>query len=253
MNVEPLHPGEGLVVQKYGGSSLATPERIRRVADRRRLRRPPAIASAWSSRRWETRPTTWSGSRPRSRRTRRARAGHAARRLANGFRWHSSRWRSSTSVATAVSFTGAAGRHHHRCDPRQGADHRGPAEPRRPGTGFGHHRHRRRFPGRLDHRRRDHAGSGRIGHDRRRAGSSAERRRLRDLHRCRRGLHGRPSRRPRRPEAAGRLLRGDARARDERGTRADVTMRRVRRGTRHPDPCPVIPRRGGGNVGHSGG
>ncbi len=34
MNVEPLHPGEGLVVQKFGGSSLATPERVRRVAGR---------------------------------------------------------------------------------------------------------------------------------------------------------------------------------------------------------------------------
>ena len=55
---------------------------------------------------------------------------------------------------------------------------------------------RRRLPGRLDDARRDDARPRRLGHDGRRARRRARRRRLRDLHGRRGRLHRRPAHRP---------------------------------------------------------
>ena len=58
---------------------------------------------------------------------------------------------------------------------------------------------------------RHHAGPRRLGHHRGRAGGRPGRRRLRDLHRCRRCVHRRPADRAQRAPAGHRQLRGDAR------------------------------------------
>ena len=76
----------------------------------------------------------------------------------------------------------------------------------------GQDRARRRLPGRLDvDARRDDARPRRLRHDRRRARGGARRRRLRDLHRRRRRLHRRPADRPAPRSSSTGHLRGDAR------------------------------------------
>ena len=89
-----------LVVQKYGGTSVAgaradTPRRASGSC------RPPGrtAASASSSRRWATRPTSCSSSRARSRRARIRASATCCSPRASGSRWRSSRWRSTTSAA----------------------------------------------------------------------------------------------------------------------------------------------------------
>ena len=106
-----------------------------------------------------------------------------------------------------------AGRDRDRHEPRQGAHRRDAARPRARGARRGPDRDRGRLPGRLDRQGRDHARPRRLRHDRRRARGRARRRRLRDLHRRRRRVHGRPAHLPERAQAVVRLVRGDARAR----------------------------------------
>ena len=106
-------------------------------------------------------------------------------------------------------------------------------------------RPRRRLPGRLDRfQGRDHARPRRLRHHRRRARRRARRQRLRDLHRRRRRLQRRPADRPERPQAAGRLLRGDARDVGFRSEGAAAAQRRVRAQPRRPDPLPLLVRGG---------
>ena len=53
-----------LVVQKYGGSSVAGADRIKRVARRISRERAAATTSSWSSRRWAMPPMSpWPGGR----------------------------------------------------------------------------------------------------------------------------------------------------------------------------------------------
>ena len=91
--------------------------------------------------------------------------------------------------------------------------------------------------------RRDHARPRRLGHHRGGAGGRAGRRRLRDLHRRRGRLQRRPADRARRPQAARRLLRGDARDGGLRRRRAPAALGRVRAQPRRADPLPVELRR----------
>ena len=66
---------------------------------------------------------------------------------------------------------------------------------------------------------------------------------LRDLHRRRRRLHRRPAHRAQRPQAQGHLLRGDARARQQGREGHGAARRRARLRLQHPDPRRVQLRR----------
>ena len=85
---------------------------------------------------------------------------------------------------------------------------------------------------------RDHARPRRLRHDRGRPRRGARRRGLRDLHRRRRRLQRRPANRPRRPQAPRRLLRGDARDVGLGSQGAAAAQRRVRAQPRRPHPLP---------------
>ena len=111
----------------------------------------------------------------------------------------------------AISLTGSQAGHRHRHVAHQGADPRGARRPHPRGPRRGPHRARRRLPGRLDRARRHDARPRRLGHDRGRAGRGRRRRGLRDLHRRPGRVQRRPADRPRRAQAAGRLVRRDAR------------------------------------------
>ena len=84
----------------------------------------------------------------------------------------------------------------------------------------------------------------RLGHDRRRARRRDGRRGVRDLHRRRRRLQRRPADRPRRPQAARRLLRGDARDGRVGRRRAAAARGRVRAQPRRAHPLPLLVQRG---------
>ena len=104
-------------------------------------------------------------------------------------------------------------------------------------------RARRRLPGRLDRARRHDARPRRLGHDRGRARRRGRRRGLRDLHRRPRRLQRRPADRPRRAQAAGRLVRRDARDGGLGRRRAAAAQRRVRAQPRRAHPLPIELRR----------
>ena len=113
--------------------------------------------------------------------------------------------------------------------------------PRRELRRRGQHRDRRRLPGLLerDHEHH-HARPRRVGHHRRRARRRAARRCVRDLHRRRRRLHRRPAHRAERAPAVYRHLRGDARARRLRGEDPASALGRVRPALRRADPRPLV-------------
>ncbi len=117
----------------------------------------------------------------------------------------------------------------------------------------GQHRRRRRLPGRLDGTRHHDARPRRLRHDRRRAGGRARRRRLRDLHRRVRGVHGGSARRARRTHARPRVLRRDARDGGDRRAGARAAIRRVRPQPRSAGPRPVELHVGTGHLGRRGG
>ena len=139
----------------------------------------------------------------------------------------------------AVSLTGAQagiltdGRHG---DARL-QDDPSPAHPR--GAGRRGDRAGDRLPGDLPERRRHHAGARRF----RRVGGCGRRRsraaRVRDLHRRRRGVHGRPARRAGRAAVARGRPRGDAAARRGRCRGAAAARRRARHRPRHRHPRPL--------------
>ena len=184
-----------IVVQKYGGSSVADVEHIRKVADRvaatqgggqgrrggglrhgRHHRRAAGAGQAGDAR--TPRGASWTCCSP----------------PASASRWRCSPWRCNARGVPAVSFTGSqsgivtndshtnarivevrpvprAGR----AGPRQGRD-------------------RRRLPGRVLQARGHDARPRRLRHHRGRAGRGARRRGLRDLQRRGRRLHRRPAR-----------------------------------------------------------
>ena len=105
----------GIVVQKYGGSSVADADGIKRVAQRivesqaRRARRRRGRLRDGRHHRRAARPRQ--AGQPRCRRPA---SSTCCSPPASGSRWRCSRWRSPTSAHEARSFTGSPGRRDHR-------------------------------------------------------------------------------------------------------------------------------------------
>ncbi len=225
----------GLVVQKYGGSSVGTAERIKRVAERIVATRKDGnevvvVVSAMGDTTDELMDLAQqvSPSPP---------ARELDMLLTSGERISNALVAMAISAlgAEARSFTGSQAGVITDSVARPGADHRRHPRPDPDRPGRGSHRAGRRIPGRQPgHQGHHHPRPRRLGHHRRRAGRRAERRRLRDLHRRGRRLHRRPADRAGRREAGHHHLRGDAR--DGRGRRqgADAALRRVRPPVRRP-------------------
>ena len=161
------YPRVALVVQKYGGTSVARPRRDQARRAPRRSRRPrPGTRSASSSRRWATRPTSWSSSPARS-----PTDPHP--------REHDMLLTAGERISIALALDGdqrprprgdlvhrLAGRDRDRHEPRQGAHRRDPRRGRvHEALDAGQDRDRRRLPGRLDRRGRDDARPRRLRHD----------------------------------------------------------------------------------------
>ena len=153
--IEPAEPDEarqhvGTVVMKFGGTSVADPEKIRRCAAARRGARAGTASSA-SSRRWAARPTSSSISRTRVAPAEPARARHAhLGRRADLVRARGDgdlRPRARGDLAHRL-----AGRHRHRHRPRQGEDRRDARTAHPRGARRRADRARRRLPGRLEPR-----------------------------------------------------------------------------------------------------
>ena len=210
-----MSSGNGIVVMKFGGTSVADAEHIIAAA-RRIVRAREDGHAAWSrcSRRAARPPTSWCGWPTRSPRARTRARWTCCSRPASGSRARCARWRSTTSAARRS-----------RC------------RARRPGivTDTSHTKARildvradriraaleegnivlvAGFQGVSTSQERDDARPRRLRHDRGRAGGRARRRRVRDLHRRRRRLLGRPA--------------------DRRRTRASCRSCRSRRCSRWP-------------------
>ena len=137
-----------------------------------------------------------------------------------------------------------AGRRDHGLLARQGPDHRRDAGPDPRRARRGGDRDRRGLPGRQPgHEGHHHARPGRLGHHRGRPGRRARRLGLRDLHRRRRRVHGRPAHRPQRAEDRHDQLRGDARAGGQRRQGADAALRRVRASLQRAGARPLVVQR----------
>ena len=208
-------PGPMLVVQKYGGTSVGSVERIREVArrciatqragPRRRGHRlgdvgrdqPPARARQAGQRRpaaeyeRELDVIAATGEQVSVGLVSLAiqKAGGAAQSFLG----------SQVRIITDSAFTRA------RIQSIDGQKH-----PRR--AQQGRDRRHRRLPGHRRRRQHHDARSRRLGHHRRRDRRGAQGRRLRDLHRRRRRLHDRSQHRPERAQDRAHQLRGDARA-----------------------------------------
>ena len=214
-----------LIVQKYGGSSVADAESIKRVAKRivetRKAGNEVVVVVSRDGRhhRRAARP------RPPGRRRSPTRASSTCcSPRASASRWRCSPWRSRAWASRPGRYTGSqAGMI---TDAQHGSARIVDVTPGRVRealdegaiaivAGFqGFNR---------DSRRHHDARPRRLRHDRRRARRRARRRRLRDLHGCRRRLHRRPARRAEGPQDRPHHERGDARAR-----------RRRREGAVHP-------------------
>ena len=134
---------------------------------------------------------------------------------------------------------GLAGRHRHRHLAHQGPDPRGACRSDPRGVERRLDRAGRRVSGGLDQPRRDHARSGRLGHDRGGAGGRDRRRGVRDLHRRGGGVHRGSAAGAERPQVAAGELRGDARDGGVRGQGPAAAVGRVRSDPRRPDPLPI--------------
>ena len=117
----------------------------------------------------------------------------------------------------------------------------------------GEDRDRRRLPGRLDHAGRDDARPRRLRYDRGGARRGARRGGLRDLHRRDGRLHRRPPDREERAQDQPGHLRGDARAGGVRGGRPGAAVGRVRSYPRRQDPRPLVLLAGRGDLDRQGG
>ncbi len=221
-------PQRGTVVMKFGGTSVAGPERLRRVAKRlvqahEEGNRVVAVLSAMGATTDELISLAHQVSaRPDARELDMLisvgeRISCALAAMAINDLGH-----------RAVSLTGLAGRDRHRHEARQGEDRRRPRAPHPRVARPRRDRPRRRLPGRLHRQRRDHARTRRLGHDGRCPRRRARRRALRDLHRRRGRLHRRPADRPEREQAPCGQLRGDAGAGGVRREGAAAAVRRVR-------------------------
>ena len=231
----------GIVVQKYGGSSLSDadgdqaggpPDRPGQEAGPRRRGR--GLGDGRQHRR---------AARPRQRRQPAAagpRARHAAHRrradLDGAGRDGDLRPRLHRALLHRL-----AGRGDHRLGPRPGQDHRHHARPDHQGPRRRPHRDRGRLPGgQPGHQGDHHPRPRRHRHHRGRARRRARRRGVRDLHRRRRRLHRRPPAGADRPPARPRLHRGDAGDGGVRREDPAPALRGVRPPLRHPGPRPVL-------------
>ena len=232
----------GLVVQKYGGSSVADAEGIKRVAQAHR-RHPQGRQRGGRGRvrdgRHHRRPASTSPSR--SARCRRRASSTCCSPRASASRWPCWRWRSPTS-ATRPAPTPAArpGSSPTRRTARRGSS----TSPRAASATRSTRARSSSSPASRASRRtpRRSPRSGRGGSDTTAValGRGARRDGVRDLHRRRRGLHRRPAHRADGPAAAAHHLRGDARDGGERRQGAAPALRRVRAALRHPRPCPLV-------------
>ena len=198
---------------KFGGTSVADAERIKRAARRIVAAAPRRGATRWPCcRRAASTPTSWWRSRTRS--PERPHPREMDMLLSTGERV-------TCALAAmvindlgheAISLTGSQAGIVTDSGPHEGAHPRGEGPPHPRGARRRQDRPGRGLPGRLaELARRDHARPRRLGHHRRRPRRRARRRGLRDLHRRRRRVQRRPAHRARGPQAAGAHLRGDAR------------------------------------------
>ena len=230
-------PADGIVVMKFGGTSVADAERLIDAAKRMvraRAEGQPGGRRALRPRR-DDRPARRDGSRDLARAAP-SRDGHAAldRRahLVRAVRDGAQRPRYAGDLAV-----GLAGRDRDRRLAHQGAH---PRRAGRPHPGRPRGRQRRAgggLPGRLDLLARRHdARARRLRHDGGGARGGARRRSVRDLHGRRRRLLRGPADRPGRAQAAGAVLRGDARDVGLRREGPPVALGRVRAQLRRADP-----------------
>ena len=223
-----------LVVQKYGGTSVADLDRIRSVAARVKRQVAAGTSWSWSCRRWPAPPTSsWAGcmawTPPATTRPSTIRWSPAASRS------RSACWRSRCRPWACRRGRSWAGRPASApTGPRQGRileiDRRAGARLPRRGRGRGGGR----LPGHEPRRPGDHAGPRRLGHLGGGAGGGARRRALRHLHRRRRRLHHRSQDRRQGAQARPHHLRGDAGDGLARGQGAADPLG----GAGHAAPCP---------------
>ena len=120
-------------------------------------------------------------------------------------------------------------------------------------SGDGHGRGRRRVPGHLHRPGHHHAGPRRLRHHRGRAGGSARRRSVRDLHRRLGRVHRRPAPRSAGPQVGAGFVRRDARDGSDRRQGAGAAVGRVRSQPRRSGARPLRVHLGAGHVGRRGG
>jgi hypothetical protein len=266
-----------LIVQKYGGSSVGSLERIRSCAQR-------VLATQRAGPRGRRRRLgDGRGDQPadRSRQpARRARATRGGRRSqrrgaptspANAPVTATTSASSTSSVCTgenvsaallAMAIQNAGGSAISLVGPQIGMRTDGThtnaritgIEHARAAPGAGHRAggRVRRLPGHRARRQHHDARARRLGHLGGRAGRGAEGRRLRDLDRRRRGLHHRPARRAARAQDPADHLRGDARAGQPRRQGAADPQRRVRHEVRRAGARALEPQRQRRDVDHVG-
>ena len=242
-----------LIVQKYGGSSVADAEKIKNVARRvAETARPGTAWSSWSPR-WARPPTASSRSPPRSRRRPTRARWTCCSPPASRSRSRSSRWRSRRSAIPARSFTGPqVGMRHRRARTRRPASRASPPSASAPRSTPARSRW---WPAsRALTEDGDITTLGRGGSDLTggRAGRRAQGGRVRDLHRRGRRLHRRSQRRARRAQAAARLLRRDARDGEPRRQGAAGPLRRVRQEVRRAGPRALHVQAGPGHARDAG-
>ena len=232
---DPLTVSNGIIVMKFGGTSVADAgaSSTRPSAWCARARR---AARSWRCSRRAARPRTSSSRwRTRSRPSRTRARWTCCSRPASGSPARCARWRSTTWAPGDLA-VGVAGRHRDRHLAHQGADPRRARRPHPRGPRRGQDRAGRRVPGRVHVARRDDPRPRRVRHHGGRAGRRAGRRRVRDLHRRGRRLLRRPADRARRAQAAGAVLRGDARDVGLGRQGAAAALGRVRAQLRRADP-----------------
>ena len=213
VSADEVKPHAGTVVMKFGGTSVAGPERLKAVAQRlvgahEAGNRVVGVLSAMGDTTDEllelAHEITDAPGPARARHAHLGRRADLVRARGDGDLSTSATRRSRSPARRPGIVTDTV---HGKAQ-----DRRGPraADPR--GARRGRDRPRRRVPGRLERVARRHdARPRRLRHDRRRARRRARRRLLRDLHRRRRRLHRRSAHRPGRAEAPRGQLRRDAR------------------------------------------
>ena len=218
-----------LVVQKFGGTSVADPDRMRAVADHIARTKRRGNEVSWSSAPWARRPTTSSAS-PREVS---ATPGPAARWTCSSppasarpwpcCAWPCTTWASTPSRSPAARPASSPTPptptpRSSRCGPTASATPSTPGHvPVVGGVAGRVHRPRRHLPR-----------SGRLRHHRRRPGPRARRRHLRALHRRVRRVHHRSPGRVRRPQDGPGQLRRAARDDGQRLPQAGHALGRVR-------------------------